>query len=85
LLWEAHLKRATYTAAYSAQEDKAGNIFVSGKSDNGTDSYLWVAKLLRTGTITLDTVYTIAGNNVYENKILSSKDNGFVVVGNAGW
>ena len=84
LLWEVHLKRATYTAAYSAQEDKAGNIFVSGKSDNGTDSYLWVAKLSRTGTITLDTVYTIAGNNVYENKILSSKDNGFVVVGNAG-
>jgi hypothetical protein len=83
-LWEVHLKRATYTAAYSAQEDKAGNIFVSGKSDNGTESYLWVTKLSRTGTISLDTVYAITGNNVYENKILSSKDNGFVVIGNAG-
>lgn len=84
LLWEVHLKRAAYTTAYCAQEDKAGNIFVSGKSDNQTDSYLWVTKLSRTGAISLDTVYTITGNNVYENKILSSKDNGFVVLGNAG-
>lgn len=84
LLWEIHLRRAESTAAYSAQEDKAGNIFLSGKSDNGTNSYLWVAKLSRAGAILLDTVYSIASNNVYESKILSSKDNGFVVAGLAG-
>jgi len=84
LLWELHLRKANNTAVYSAQEDRAGNIFLSGKSDNGTKSYLWVAKLTRGGTVLIDTVYNIASNSAYANKIVSSKDNGFVVAGLAG-
>lgn len=84
LLWEKHLEQAAFTFAYSIAEDKAGNLFVSGRTGDGATSNLWVIKLTRNGTITLNKVYQVTGNNIYENKIASSKDNGFAIVGAAG-
>ncbi|CAN5403460.1 hypothetical protein BH10BAC2_BH10BAC2_46110 [soil metagenome] len=84
LLWEKHLEQAAFTFAYSIAEDKAGNLFVSGRTGDGTSSNLWVTKLTRTGTISLNKVYQVTGNNIYENKIVSSKDNGFAIIGAAG-
>jgi len=86
LVWQKYFKKGTVTEAYSVSEGPSGSVFVCGKSDTTANagSQFWVTKIENDGTVSLNKIYNLNSDKVYQTQIVSTTAKAFAVVGRSG-
>ena len=79
ILWQKFFKGATFTSFSSIAQDQLGNLFISGKSNDGTTSNPAIVILNRKGDVVFNAVYN-GGGNILEAKVINTRDKGFAIL-----